>query len=109
MRKITNDIYKSARRITQNSGGNGPWLFLTNPDPPDANSSRLRKTLGVRSDEDLWVELTFYPDKALMKRIIAEIWKDQTFLSLAKRLDPIVSKRLPGFQGIVAILTLQRK
>ena len=108
MRAATSGAYQSARRITQSSGGSGPWIFLVDQDPPDAKSPRLRKILGVQPKEDLWAEIVFYPNRRLMKTIIARIWKDGKFQANAKKLDRLVCRRVPEYQGVVAYLTRQK-
>ena len=61
----------------------------------------------MRPQEDLWVELTFYPNKVLMKKIIGKIWKLPQFNTLANALDTLVSKRKIGYQGTLAYARLQ--
>src|SRR5215467_657207 len=65
--RILRDLYGVARRVTQNEGGSGPWVFIVDPDPANPKTARLRIILGLRSEEDLWMELAFYPNKNRMR------------------------------------------
>jgi hypothetical protein len=94
--------YSVARRITQDRGGSGPWVFLVDADPPDPKTARLRTTLALRPGEDLWVELVFYPSKVRGRNIIRQIWKDPQFAVHAAALDGLVSRRKAGYQAMLA-------
>ena len=107
MRQITRKIYRIARQFTEDEGGSGPRVFLVEQDPPSPKTARLRSILGLRPQEDLWVELAFYPNKVRMKKIIRKIWKLPQFDALAGTLDSIVSKRKVGYQGTLAYAALQ--
>jgi hypothetical protein len=48
------------------------------------------------------MELVFYPNKAHMKEIIRQIWKQPTVNSLADTLDGLLSKRRVGYKGTIA-------
>ena len=104
---ILTRVYNIARRITEQGGGSGPWTFLVDPDPPNPHSDRLRRILGLRPDEDLWVELTFYPTKSSMRSIIRRIWSDGNFKLEAAALDTVISKRETSHQAMVAIAALR--
>ncbi len=97
----------TARQITREGGGDGPWVFLINPEPPNRRVSRLRSVLGVKPDEDLWAEFVFYPNRVRMRAIIRRIWKDREFVATAGLLERFISRRKPGYQGTVAIARLQ--
>ena len=73
--RIIRKTYRIARRITLARGGHGPWAFLVDHDPTQSKTPRLRSILGLRPEEDLWVELAYYPNKVRMKNIIRRIWK----------------------------------
>lgn len=88
-------------------GGSGPWVFLVDPDPPNRRTQRLRGILGLRPNEDLWVELAFYPNKGRMKNTIRRIWKQPGFIEAATGLDGFLSKRKPGFDATLAYGVLQ--
>src|SRR5690349_1205416 len=87
LRKATRGAYGTARRITQDGGGSGPWVFLVDVDASDAKSARLRNILGLRLHEDLWAEFVFYPDRTSMRRIIGRIWNDAQFRISADKLE----------------------
>src|SRR5262245_15751196 len=92
LRRLLRRVYGIARPITQRGGGSGPWVFLVRPDPVKAKSARLRAVLGLNSQEDLWIEIAFYPSSASMKKIIRKIWEQPKFSTLADGLDKLVSR-----------------
>lgn len=94
--------YEIARSITQAKGGSGPCVFIVDHDPRHSKTQRLRKTLGLSRDEELWVELTFYPSKTRMRAIMKKIWKQPDFLACARALERLISKRKPGYEATVA-------
>ena len=108
MRLITRKVYRIARRVTETEGGSGPRVFLVEQDPPSPKTPRLRSILGLRPEEDLWVELTFYPNKVRMKKIIGKIWKQKQFTTHADELESLLSKRKVGYQGTLAYAALQQ-
>ncbi len=107
LRKATQAAYRPARRITRNGGGRGPWVFLVDADPADSKTAPLRNILGVRTDEDLWAEFAFYPNRTSMRSIIKRIWNDKRFRTDAARLERLVSKRMPRYPGTIAYAALQ--
>ena len=108
MRQITRKVYRIARRVTETEGGSGPRVFLVEQDPPSPKTPRLRSIFGLSPEEDLWVELTFYPNKVHMKKIIGKIWKQKQFIILADELESLLSKRKVGYQGTLAYAALQQ-
>lgn len=104
--RLLRKSYEVARRVTQEGGGNGPWLFLIDPDPKEPTTTRLRTTLRLRPDEDLWLELVFYPNRARMRKIIRQIWKEPGFTVNAAALDRLISRRRTGYQATLAYATL---
>lgn len=107
MRKSLRNVYRIARKITHDGGGFGPWVFLADPDTKKTGTVRLRRLLGLKSEEDLWVELAFYPNKTSMRRIIQEIWKHPQIGTVMRPLQPLLSKRKPGYEATLAYLILQ--
>ena len=107
MKQITRKIYRIARQVTEDEGGSGPRVFLVEHDPPNPKTPRLRTILGLRPQEDLWVELTSYPNKVSMKRIIRKIWKQQQFITHANKLESLLWTRKVGYQGTLAYAALQ--
>jgi hypothetical protein len=57
--------------------------------------------LNVRADEDLWIELAFYPNRPSMMKIIRQLRHDTEFKAIAGRLNQLVSKRIHGCQGAI--------
>ncbi len=71
------DLYASARALTEGRGGHGPWLYLV-----ERSSRRRRRPATVdsavhaRPNEDVWIEVTFYPDPARRRSILRALWAD---------------------------------
>lgn len=107
LRKSAEAVYHHGRRITQDGGGNGPWIFLAYEDAPTVKSLRMRGILDVNLDEDLWVELAFYPDRPKMMKIVRQLRHDKEFKARARKLDQLVSRRIHGYQGAVALALIQ--
>ena len=77
VRRRCHDLYAQARPTTARAGGDGPWLYLLKkPTRPLVWPEHLRKAMGVRSDEDLWLELAFYPSVRRGRAIIRSLRKD---------------------------------
>ena len=105
--RILRKIYGAARPLTEDGGGSGPWVFLVDRDPVNPKTARLRTIFGLRPQEDLWVELTFYPNKTRMRSIIRRIRKQPHFIADADALDRLISKRKIGYQAMLAIAQLR--
>ena len=108
LRKAAEAVYHHGRRITQDGGGNGPWIFLAYEDAPTVKSLRMKGILDVNLDEDLWVELAFYPDRPSMMKIVRQLRHDKEFKASARKLDQLVSRRIHGYQGAMALALLQK-
>ena len=106
--RLIRKSYAIARRVTQAGGGHGPWLFLIGPDPARPKTARLRTSLQLKADEDLWLELVFYPNRASMKKIIRQIWKEPGFTLQAPALERLISRRRAGYQATLAYAELAR-
>ena len=107
LRKKLRNVYHIARKITHHDGGFGPWVFLADPDTKQTKTVRLRRLLGLKLGEDLWIELTFYPDKLRMRGIIRKIWEHPQIEEVMSPLAHLVSKRRPGYEATLAYLMLQ--
>jgi len=105
--RLLQRIYRVARRITEEGGGSGPWVYLVDPDPANARTTRLRILLGLRPDEDLWIELVYYPSRVRMRQIIAQIWKHPVVVADAQALDALLSNRKTGYQATIAYAALK--
>jgi len=108
IRKGLRKTYRIARRITKANGGYGPWTFLVDADPAHPKTARLRKILGLKPEEDLWMELVFYPNKERMKSIIKQIWNEPEFTKVAGSTDKLLSKRKVGYEATLAYGSLQQ-
>ncbi len=68
----------------------GPWLFLLEPRPRRRTSPQnLRTALGVKSDEDLWLELAFYRNPSARRRTLRSIWEDPRVARTAGRVEAL--------------------
>jgi len=77
LRRSCRDLYARVRPATARAGGDGPWLYLlSQPTRPLAWPEHLRRALGVRPDEDLWLELAFYPSIRRGRTTIRTLRKD---------------------------------
>jgi hypothetical protein len=94
--------------MTQDGGGSGPWVFLVSPDPENPKTARLRTVMGLRPEEDLWLELVFYPNRTRMRAIIRRIWKEPRFALHAEALDGLISKRKVGYAATLAYASLKQ-
>jgi hypothetical protein len=106
VRRVVRKLYAVARPVTEEGGGAGPWTYLVDPDPPDPPTRRLRATLGLRPDEDLWIELAFYPNRLAMRRIIRRIWRSPDFATQATELNDLLSVREIGYDATLALAKL---
>ena len=106
IRRVLTKLYAVARPVTEEGGGTGPWVYLVDPDPPDTPTQRLRATLDLRPDEDLWIELAFYPDRVAMRKIIQRIWRSPDFARQATELAGLLSVRRVGYDATLALARL---
>lgn len=56
LRKAAEAVYEHGRRITQDGGGHGPWIFLEYEGAPTVKSLRMKRILKINLDEDRWVD-----------------------------------------------------
>ena len=107
-RKAAEAVYRRGRRTTQDGGGRGPWIFLAYEDAPTIKPLRMKRTLDVGLDEDLWVELAFYPNRPSMMKIVRQLPHDKEFTAGARALNRLMSRRIQGYQGAMALALLQK-
>ena len=71
------DLYGAVRGMTERGGGRGPWLYLVE-DRPRRNRRpiSLGSAVQARSDEDVWLEVTFYPTSSRQRSILRQLWAD---------------------------------
>jgi hypothetical protein len=77
-------------------------------DAPTLKSLRMKRTLDVSLDEDLWLEMAFYPNRPSMMKIIRQLRHDKEFKAGARELNRLVSRRIHGYQGAMALALLQK-
>jgi len=56
----------------------------------------------LRREEDLWLELAFYPNRVRMRNIIRRIWKRPQLAANAAVLERLLSKRKTGYEATLA-------
>lgn len=77
VRRACRAVYARVRPATARGGGDGPWLYLlTRPTRRSFIPEHLRRAMGVRTGEDLWLELAFYPSIPRGRATIRALWKD---------------------------------
>jgi hypothetical protein len=68
----------------------------------------MKRTLDVSLDEDLWVELAFYPNRPNMMKMVRQLRHDKEFKASTRELDRLVSRRIHGYQGAMVLALLQK-
>lgn len=82
------------RPLTRREGGSGPHLFLLEARPRARRwPENLRRSIGARSDEDVWLELTFYASAKRRKRTLAKAWAIPEVAALAKKVEGLTERR----------------
>lgn len=95
LRHRCGDLYRSVRPITQRRGGLGPILFLLEGRPRRRRiPQNLRPVLGAKPDEDLWLELAFYPGTPAMRATLRRLWKSPLIAGLARQVEDLNRKRV---------------
>jgi hypothetical protein len=90
-------VYRRARQVTRAGGGDGPWLFRIDSERRGKGVSRLRTVMGVKGDEDLWVELVICPSARADRSILRQLWNDQGFAATVNDAERLNSKRKGGW------------
>lgn len=93
-----------AREITRAGGGNGPHFYRLEPRRVVGGVPGLEKLLKVRPSEDLWVEITFYPNSRRRQAIIKSIRSDVELEASLESLESLVSKRSGAWAIANAVL-----
>lgn len=94
VRRGTRDLYSVVRPWTEGKGGAGPLLFLLEARPRSRDwPENLRDSLGVRPDEDIWLELAFYPSDSARRRLIRTLWGTARVPQLARRVERLTRRR----------------
>jgi len=106
VRRVLKSVYAVARPVTQEGGGAGPWVYLVDRDPLVTPTQRLRATLDLQPDEDLWIEVAFYRDRAAMRKTIKRIWQSPDFAKPVTELGGLLSARRIGHDATVALAML---
>ena len=97
VRRRLGAVYRLARPTTEKFGGDGPWVFRINSKmnsksiPVDA---RLKRILGVKPSEDLWVEVAFYVGPREMRETIHKIWTTRGFKQVADSSEKLNVRRV---------------
>lgn len=83
------------REITHTRGGSGPHFYRVDTQHLGHGVLGLGNLFKVRSNEDLWVEITFYPNSQSRQAIMNEVWKNEELAASIEALESLNSKR-PG-------------
>jgi len=86
-------VYAIAGTTTKGRGGDGPWSYLIEPKRDRRTSPTIRRCFNIRPNEDLWVEVAFYPSRPNLRRTIREIWKRPDFLRVVHAAESLNAKR----------------
>ena len=93
LRRRSRAVYRAVRGPTQARGGLGPLLFLLEAEPRHRRRPKsLRRTLGVRTDEELWLELAFYASRSAMRTTLRELWDNPRVVKLVRQAEEPVRK-----------------
>lgn len=88
-----------AREITRSGGGSGPHFYRVDEQRPVGGVERLARLFKVKPTEDLWVEVTFYPNRRERRATLKKIWKTAEIAASIEALESLNSKR-PGAWAI---------
>lgn len=82
------------RPLTRSDGGFGPHLFLLEAKPrPRRRPENLREAIGARPNEDVWLELTFYPSLEGGKLTLHKLWESPRVARLAEKVEGLNLRR----------------
>lgn len=96
VRRRLRTVYRLARPTTGKHGGEGPWVYRINSKESSAGvpaDARLRRILGVKPSEDLWVEVAFYIGPREMKETLHRIWTTEGFKRAVDRSEKLNIRR----------------
>jgi len=86
-------VYRIAGAVTNERGGSGPWTYLLEPKHRRRSSPSVRALFNVRSDEDLWAEVAFYPTRSNLRGTIRTIWRRPDFQRVIVGAEALNSRR----------------
>ena len=89
-------MYRLARAPTQKFGGDGPWVYRITSKAKSASipeDARLRRVLGVKPSEDLWIEVAFYLGSRQMRGTLHTIWSRRGFAEVADHAEKLNVRR----------------
>ena len=83
-------------------------LFLLESKPRRRTfPQNLRHVLGVRPDEDLWLELAFYRGPSAMRGTLRRLWRTPQVVEAAGRIEALNRKRSRSWTLAVGQSTLR--
>lgn len=87
-------LYSVVRPLTRSDGGFGPHLFLLEAKPrPRRRPENLREAIGARPNEDVWLELTFYPSPERGKQTLRKLRQLPRVAQLAEKVEGLNLRR----------------
>ena len=82
-----------AREITRAGGGSGPHFYRVDEQRAIDGVERLANVFRVKPTEDLWVEVTFYPNRSGRRATVKKIRKTDGIAASLEALESLNSKR----------------
>lgn len=83
---------KVARTIERRRGGSGPLFYRVDVQRRSYTAPSIGSLLGVRQDEDLWVEIATYPSWKQRHLAMRKIWSNLQITASLEDTDRFVSR-----------------
>ena len=94
LRRGCQRLYSLVRPVTEGAGGSGPHLFLLEaPSRARRRPENLQTAIGAKGDEDVWLELAFYPGGTGRRRTLNRLWADPRIARLARNVERLNLRR----------------
>lgn len=78
--------------MAQESGNKNYHLSNTTNEVPSEGVESIAKTLSIGSDEEVWVSLQFYRDRAHADQVRSKMMQDESIGKLMKEFDGLVTE-----------------
>ena len=104
-RKSLREPIGIAQSITRAGAGHGPDFYRVDIERSSRTAPSIGSLLKVRSNEDLWIEIAFYPSWQRRRSILKKIWGNSKFTASVGAIDSLVSRR-PRSYGVANALRI---